>query len=371
MLEVGGEADREPRQSERHRPRLPAPGAPPGDEHEAGDRGEAREDAGVVPRRDELQIGVGGEAGGDEEEPQVAQPDPGLCLSVEKSVAASVVQRRRRHDALDEPEDERADDEGRERSGDRVPPPRAPARPVAVALRRPEELPAEEEGREEDGGRLREGAGGDGQEVQMQAPRARRGQIEEEPADDAESAQDLGAGVHQVHGFGVDRVNAEERRGEESQPGVGRGRRRFVHGAAEESPQGETEQGELSELVGMEDGGGEPAGKVVIERQAERHEGAIRLVLRQDAEGAGVREEPPRVRKTPDVEVVDHDVPVVEMKGTSEYVRIGRDEKEEAAAGGREEPPGQARALVPRRLGGRAFHRCRRPGSFWTSRTTA
>ena len=70
-----------------------------------------------------------------------------------------------------------------------------------------------------------------------------------------------------------------------------------------------------------------------------------------------IGEEPPGVREAPAVEVVLDDVDVVEMKRVAEDVRVGRENNEKAAAGGRIERPRQAGPPAARRLGQRALLR--------------
>ena len=207
--------------------------------------------------------------------------------------------------------------------------------------------------------------------MELEAPQARRAEVDEKPGDDADRAQNLRARVHQVHGFGVHGVDAEESRRKEREERVQGPGRGAVHDPKVEEEERGAENQEKEELVEVKDAGRQAVAEKVIDGEAERDEGAVVLVLGKRARRPDIGEEPPRVREVADVEVVHDDVAVVEVKRVAEDVRVGREEKEKAAAGRQEERTGQAGPAAARRLGHRALQRCWRPGSFWTSSTTA
>src|ERR1700687_681429 len=133
--------------------------------------------------------------------------------------------------------------------------------------------------------------------MELEAPQARRAEVNEKPADDADRAQDLRARVHQVHGFGVHRVDAEESRRKEREEGIQGPGRGTVHDTKVEEEERSAENQEKEELVEVKDAGRQAMAEKVVDGEAERDERAVVLVLGESARRPDIGEEPPRVRE--------------------------------------------------------------------------
>ena len=137
--------------------------------------------------------------------------------------------------------------------------------------------------------------------------------------------------MHQVHGFRVDRVDTEESRREKRKVRIERPGSGTLHDEKVEEEEANAESQEQEELVEVKSAARQAVAEKVIDCKAKSDKGAVRLVLWKRASRPDVSEELTRVRQVADIEVVDDDVAVVEMKRIAEDVAVRREEKSETA----------------------------------------